>query len=105
MWFKYSSVRSQKQLLRHRIALVQDRTRMSNMAGRLLTSMTLHCVVRWAEAVNLRMLEAASLANADDDYVLYHIIRQIRQVNEEIADVNKRIRTMALENKTLGSWA
>ncbi len=41
------------------------------------------------------MLEAEKLANADDDYVLHHTIRQIRQVNEEIADVNRRIRAMA----------
>lgn len=53
---------------------------------------------RLAGANNLRMLEATRLANADDDYVLHHTIRQIRQVNEEIADINKRIRAMALKN-------
>ena len=44
------------------------------------------------------MLEARKLANADDDYVLHHIVRQIRPVREEIADANKRIRMMALKN-------
>ena len=92
-------VRSQKQLLRHRITLVQDRTRMSNRAGRLLDKYDVAMRgTRLAGAKNLQMLEAARLANADDDYVLHHTIRQIRQVNEEIADVNKRIRAMALKN-------
>lgn len=92
-------VRSRKQILRHRITLVQDRTRMSNRAGRLLDKYDVALRgARLAGAKNLQMPEAARLANADDDYVLHHIVRQIRQVNEEIADVDERIGTMALEN-------
>ena len=92
-------VRSQKQLLRHRITHVQDRTRMSNRAGRLPDRYDVAMRgTRLAGANNLGMLEAARLANENDDYVLHGIIRQIRRANEEIADVDKRIRAMALEN-------
>ena len=38
--------RSRKQLLRHRIALVQDRTRMSDRAGRLLDKYDVACAER-----------------------------------------------------------
>ena len=93
-------VRSQKQLLRHRITLVQERTRVSNRTGRLLDKYDVAMRgTRVAGARNLQMLEAGKLANADDDYVLHRIIRQIRRINADIADVDRRIGAMALENK------
>ena len=93
-------VRSQKQILRHRITLVQDRTRMSNRAGRLLDKYDVAMRgTRLPGAKNLGMLEAERLENENDDYVLHSIIRQIRRVNEEVADIDRRIRAMALENE------
>lgn len=93
-------VRSKKQILRHRIALVRDRTRVSNRAGRLLDKYDVTLQGRrMAGARNLRMLADAPLQNPDDEFVLHQIVREIRNINEEIAAVDGRIREMALEGE------
>lgn len=93
-------VRSQKQVLRHRIALVQDRTRVSNRAGRLLDKYDVSLDgKRIAGAKNLRMLARVKLGDENDEFVLRGIVRDIGRINEDIAQVEKRILQMAGENE------
>lgn len=91
--------RGRKQVLRHRISLVQDRTRVTNRAGRLLDKYDVQLPTRSINSArSLRMLAGATLLDPDDEYILHRMVQEIKNLNEEIADADKRIRGMALNN-------
>ncbi|MDE0243591.1 MAG: IS110 family transposase [Candidatus Kaiserbacteria bacterium] len=93
-------VRSKKQILRHRISLVQDRTRESNRAGRLLDKYDVSLQGRRiAGAKNLKTLADATLLDSDDEFVLHQMVGKMGHINKEIAEVDQRIRKMSLENE------
>ena len=81
-------VRGQKQILRHRIALVQDRTKVANRTGRLLDKYdTPLKSTKIVSAKNLKLLAQAEFANSDDGFVIQQNIQEIAHIDEEIRAV------------------
>ena len=94
-----SKVRGQKQILRHRIALVQDRTKVANRTGRLLDKYDIPLQsMKLASAKNLKLFKQEDFANSDDGFVIHQNIREIERIDEEIRAVEERIRKIALDN-------
>ncbi len=93
-------IRDKKQVIRHRISLVQDRTKVSNRMNSLLDKYDLKTVGNHIAGVkNLEHLSKIRLPMANDDYMMRQCIRQIRYLNDEIKMVEKTIGSLALENE------
>jgi transposase len=93
-------IRDQKQILRHRISLVQDRTKVSNRMNNLLDKYDLQTIGNHITGVkNLQWLSEQRLPMSNDDYMMHQCIRQIRYLNDEIKQIEKVIGTIASQNE------
>ncbi len=93
-------IRDQKQILRHRISLVQDRVRVSNRMNNLLDKYDIKTIGTHITGVkNLQQLSAQTLPMPHDDYIMHQCIRQIRQLTDEIKQIEKTIAKLAFGNE------
>lgn len=94
------ATRGRKQVLRHRISLVQDRTRVANRTGRMLDKYDVRMPHgRMISAKNLEMLAGTRLPDENDGYVLRQNVKQMENLNQMIADADRTIRGMARMNE------
>ena len=93
-------VRVQKQILRHRISLVQDRTKVANRTVRLLDKYDMQMQgSRILGVKNMKLLAKEEFEDGNDGFAVRQNIREISHINEEIRDVEEKIRWMALDNE------
>jgi len=93
-------IRDQKQILRHRTSLVQDRTKVSNRMNNLLDKYDLKTIGNHITGVkNLQWLSEQLLPMSNDDYMMHQCIRQIRYLNDEIKQIEKVIGSIASQNE------
>jgi len=93
-------IRDQKQILRHRTSLVQDRTKVSNRMNNLLDKYDLQTIGNHITGVkNMQWLDEQRLPMSNDDYMMHQCIRQIRHLNDEIKQIEKIIGTIASQNE------
>ncbi len=91
--------RDQKQILRHRTSLVQDRTKVSNRMNNLLDKYDMQTIGNHIAGVkNMKYLSEQQLPMIHDDYILHQCIRQIRDLTDEIKQIEKVIGTIASQN-------
>ena len=91
--------RDQKQILRHRESLVQDRTKIANRLNSLLDKYDMQTIGTHITGVgNLQWLEEQKLSRTHDDYIMHQCVRQIRQLNYDIKELEKTIGKLALQN-------
>lgn len=92
--------RDQKQILRHRESLVQDRTKIANRLHNLLDKYDVQIIgIHITGVKNLQWLTEQKLPRTGDDYILHQCIKQIRQLNEDIKELEKTIDEIALQNE------
>ena len=92
--------RDQKQILRHRENMVQDRTKIANRMNNLLDKYDLQTIGNHITGVkNLQWLSEQKLPMTHDDYIMHQCIRQIRQLNCDIKQLEKTIDKIALQNE------
>ena len=93
-------VRDQKQILRHRENLVQDRTKIANRLHNLLDKYDIQIIgIHMTGVKNLQWLAEQKLPRVHDDYVVHQCVRQIRQLNCDIKELEKTIDKLALQNE------
>ncbi len=94
------TTRDQKQILRHRESLVQDRVKVANRLNNLLDKYDLKTTGSYITGVrNMQWLEQQQLPMVNDDYIMHQCIRQTRQLNEEIKQIEKTIDKLAWDNE------
>lgn len=97
-----SDVREQKQILRHRESLVQDRTRAANRIHSLLDRYDLRMPKAGSGitgAANMKWLEGQRLPSEHSDHVMHQSLSQIRQLSRDIRQLEKTVDRMALDNE------
>jgi len=93
-------VRDQKQILRHRENLVQNRTKIANRLHNLLDKYDIQIIGTHMTVVkNLQWLAEQKLPRVHDDYVDHQCVRQIRPLNCDIKELEKTIDKLALQNE------
>jgi len=93
-------IRDQKQILRHRTSLVQDRTKVSNRMNNLLDKYDLKTIGNHITGVkNLQWLSEQRLPMSNDNYMMHQCIRQIKHLNDEIKQIEKLIDSITSQNK------
>ena len=94
------SIRSQKEVLRHRIRMVQDRTKVTNRMHALLDKYDIKIIGTSMTGVkNLNHISDVTLENDNDDYILQQCIRNVRYINSEIAKIDEEINSLASTNE------
>lgn len=92
-------VRSQKEAIRHRIRLVQDRTRASNRMHALLDKYDIAVVGNTMAGVKNMSLAATHLPSAHDDSILRQRLRHMEYLGGKIRQTDRQIAGLASDNE------
>lgn len=92
--------RAQRQIIRHRIGLVQDRTRTSNRSRSLLDKYdTKIDVAKLYSAKGLKLLAGIKLPVENDNIILQQSVRHLEYLTDEIHKIEDTIREQAGRNR------